>query len=311
MMELGVALSLPHWGTCSLPIRLPFARILFTGLSSRQLSSLEQIYCHFIDKSIWDNKETYLTCQACRLYKTPALKQKEFVIDGLYAPKKSRNVDGIKITGYNFEAQIPLCKTGGVSSLGVIKEHELCRLDVIENFLRIFLAYLAPHNDGLILHSAGIIINGLAYIFPGRSNAGKTTLTRKAYKIGARVLSDDINLLLPAQEGYQAHAVPFTGEFGRTLDHSGGRDAYPVAAVILLKQGERLATETVSTADAVATLLTGCPFVNTDAEESSRLFDAVINLVAQVPVIRLISSRDDSIDDIMAAVTERLQSVAG
>jgi hypothetical protein len=151
-----------------------------------------------------------------------------------------------------------------------------------------------------------LVFDDSAYIFSGRSNAGKTTLTRKAYKQGAWVLSDDINLLLPDRDGYKAHAVPFTGEFGRTLDHEGGQASYPVKAIILLKQGEELTTEKVSASDAVATLLTGCPFVNTDAELSSSLFDAVINLVETLPVIRLTSSRDDSIENIMQAVQEQL-----
>ena len=146
------------------------------------------------------------------------------------------------------------------------------------------------------------MFDGQAYIFSGRSNAGKTTLTRKAHEIGARVLSDDINLVLPGNNGYQAHAVPFTGEFGRTLDHPGGKETYPVAGIVLLEQSDSLATETVSQSAAVARLLTGSPFVNTDAEESEKLFDVVNSLVTQVPVIKLLSRRDDKIDEIMHAV---------
>ncbi len=190
--------------------------------------------------------------------------------------------------------------------LGVTEEHELAKTSVIENFLRILAAHCTLQQGGLILHSAGLVFDGQAYIFSGRSNAGKTTLTRKAYRYGARVLSDDINLLLPGKEGYKAHAVPFTGEFGRTLEHSGGQDSYPVAGIILLRQGEKLAVQSVTTADAVAGLLAGCPFVNTDTVESDRLFDAVISLVTALPVIRLVCTRDDDIEDIMAAVTTGL-----
>ncbi|MCG6863447.1 MAG: hypothetical protein LJE70_19625, partial [Chromatiaceae bacterium] len=134
------------------------------------------------------------------------------------------------------------------------------------------------------------------------SNAGKTTLTRKAYQKGARVLSDDINLLLPEKNGYRAYAVPFSGEFGRTLNHQGGRDSYPVAGVVLLEQGERLETQAVKASEAVARLLVGCPFVNTDAEESAALFDVLTELVTRVPTIALRNRRDDGIEEIMNAV---------
>ena len=91
------------------------------------------------------------------------------------------------------------------------------------------------------------------------------------------------------------------------MEHTGGQDSYPVAGIILLEQGEGVLTTKVKTSDAVATLLAGCPFVNTNVEESTALFDAVINLVTQLPVIRLVSSRDDKVDEIMAAVTKRLR----
>ncbi len=153
--------------------------------------------------------------------------------------------------------------------------------------------------SGVVLHSAGLVFDEQAYIFSGRSNAGKTTLTRKAYAIGARVLSDDINLILPGDTGYDAYAVPFTGEFGRTLDHAGGKESYPVAGIVLLEHSDHLETLPVSSSAAVARLLTGCPFVNTDEHESDALFDSITGIVEKVPVIRLLSRKEDGIDDIM------------
>ena len=121
------------------------------------------------------------------------------------------------------------------------------------------------------------------------------------------MLSDDINLLLPGPGGYRAHAVPFTGEFGRTLDHAGGREAYPLAGIVLLEQGERLRALPVSAPEAVAGLIACCPFVNTAAEASGDLFDVLIRLCRQVPVIRLASRRDDDVGRIMDAVTAELE----
>jgi hypothetical protein len=293
-------------------LALPATSVQFTGLSAAQFDALKKSYQGFVALQQQSDANT-IECRVYQLGHPLALSSKSLTRDGQYAPRKSLwpNKKGFQLTGINFEAQVGLTSSHRLARLAVAKEHELAQPNVVENFLRFFAAHRALQQRGLVLHSAGLVFDGQAYIFPGRSNTGKTTLTRKAYKHGARVLSDDINLLLPGKEGYQAHAVPFTGEFGRTLDHSGGQDAYPVAGIILLEQGEDLVTKTVTTADAVATLLTGCPFVNTDAEESSRLFDAVINLVTQVPVTRLVSCRDANIDDIMAAVTKRLQSITG
>ncbi len=299
------------WGAYRLWIRLPGLSIQLTGLSDVQLASLKESYPRFITEQDNEPAERAIKCSAYRLKRLLAIPTKALTRDGQYAPLQIRQQDIIRLTGCNFKAQFELNQSNSMASLGVAEENELAQADVIENFLRIYAAHHTLRQGGLILHSAGLVFDGQTYIFPGRSNAGKTTLTRKAYKHGARVLSDDINLLLPGKDGYQAHAVPFTGEFGHTLDHSGGQDAYPVAGIILLEQGADLITKTVTTADAVATLLTGCPFVNTDAEESSHLFDAVIKLVATLPVIRLISSRDDDVEAIMAAVTKEFQSITG
>lgn len=300
------------WGAHSLCLALPATSVRFTGLSGPQFNSLKKSYQGFIAPQQQSDANT-IECRVYQLDHSPTLPGQSLTRDGQYTPQKLLwpNKKGFQLTGVNFEAQIGLTPSHRLARLAVVKEHELAQPNVVENFLRFFAAHRTLQQRGLVLHSAGLVFDGQAYIFSGRSNAGKTTLTRKAYKHGARVLSDDINLLLPGKDGYLAHAVPFTGEFGHTLDHSGGQGAYPVAGIILLEQGENLTVETVTTADAVATLLTGCPFVNTDAEESSRLFDAVINLVATLPVIRLISSRDDSIEGIMAAVTNKFQSVTG
>ena len=281
--------------------------VRLAGLSGAQYDALKEIYPDFIaetDPGIEATED--IVCLAYRLDHLPGVTPDMLTQDGQYTPRSVRREGfGIELTGINFEAQIGLGPNPVVSSLGVALEHELQQANVIENFLRVYAAHRVLELGGVMLHSAALVFGGQAYVFSGRSNAGKTTLTRKAYDAGARVLSDDINLVLPGKNGYRAHAVPFTGDFGRTLNHPGGKETYPVAGIVLLEQGDSLATETVKQSAAVARLLTGSPFVNTDAEESDKLFDAVTGLVAQVPVIRFLSRRDDKIDMIMRAVKSR------
>jgi hypothetical protein len=279
------------------------------GLSGVQHDALKASYPGFVaEMDAKTEGKDNVVCLAYRLDRPPAVPPGMLTLDGQYAPRLVRKEGfGIELTGINFEAQIGLGPNPSVSSLGVALEHEVPQANVIENFLRVYSAHRVLELGGVMLHSAGLVFDDQAYIFCGCSNAGKTTLTRKAYDAGARVLSDDINLVLPGKIGYQAHAVPFTGEFGRTLDHRGGKEAYPVAGIVLLEQGDSLATETVTQSAAVARLLTGSPFVNTDAEESERLFDAVTGLVAQVPIIRLFSRREDKIDMIIRAVKSRFE----
>ncbi|MCI5122459.1 MAG: hypothetical protein D3908_14965, partial [Candidatus Electrothrix sp. AUS4] len=271
------------WGIHSLLLSLPAVKIKLNGLTKAQLLALKDSYQRFLGETSQAGNAYCIECNVYQADREPQITPQEVARDGQYAPRQVRLGNGIELTGVNFQAKMMLSSLQEFSSIYVVNEEDLAKTSVIENFLRILTAHQALSLQGLVLHSAGLVFDNQAFIFPGRSNAGKTTLTRKAYQHGARVLSDDINVLLPHKEGYRAYAVPFTGEFGRTLEHKGGQESYPVAAIVLLEQGKGIGTVKVKKAEAVAALLAGCPFVNTLAEQSAPLFDAVTQLVSRQP----------------------------
>jgi hypothetical protein len=55
-----------------------------------------------------------------------------------------------------------------------------------ESFLRILYSSILPDRDGLAIHASSLVRDGKAYLFPGKSEAGKTTIAR---------LSPDADLL--------------------------------------------------------------------------------------------------------------------
>jgi hypothetical protein len=299
------------WGPYALSFQLPGVSISFTGLSLSQHGSIAQRYAGFICQPDKVDDKSQFSCQAYKMNQVPDVPFSDLVRDGQYAPLQNRGSGVIDITGFDFRASIPLDETYTTGSLGVVNEEELSCPSVVENVLRVFTAYKAVESGGVILHSAGLVYEEQAYIFVGRSNAGKTTLTVKAHKHGAKVLSDDINMVLPRtnNSGYDAHAVPFTGEFGRTLEHADSRECYPLVALVLLEQGELLGVTAVAPSDAVAKLLVGSPFVNMDTKQAPLLFDAVTALAAKVPVLRLQSARDEPIENIMHAVKRWVSDV--
>lgn len=294
------------WGPHKLCLSVPAVRVRLDGLSAAQVASLEDDYRQFAERAPGGNDD-YIACRACRLDGAPSLSTAELTRGGLYAPRQVRSVEGMALTGTNFEARVWNRPSPTPAELGVAQEHELAQANVIDNFLRVLAAQRALGLGGVVLHSGGFAIEGAAYLFSARSGTGKTTLTRKALHSGARVLSDDINLLSPVGGGYRAHAVPFTGELGRTLRSDEPAGSYPLKCLVLLERGERLETEKVKAADAVARLLVNCPFVNDDPEASPALFDVLTDLVTKVPVLRLRCGRDDDIDNILTAVHQRLE----
>jgi hypothetical protein len=299
----GLATEVP-WGRHRAWFDLPGGGLLVTGLDAEQVIALRRSYPGFVKEDDAAAGGETLACRARRLPEKPGLAAAELTRDGQYAPRTTLGADGIDLTGANFRALVPVSPACGPGWLGAVEAQDLVQASVIENFLRVFTAHQALRRGGVVLHSAGLVVDGRAFLFAGRSGAGKTTLTRKGHAAGAGVLSDDINLVLPAAGGYQAHAVPFTGEFGRTLAHPGGRAAYPVAGLVLLDRGERLGVAPIGASTAIARLLVACPFVNMEAATSAPLFDALTGLVARLPVIALRCRREDGFATIMTAVTE-------
>ncbi|MGB5736329.1 MAG: hypothetical protein WBM40_17995, partial [Thiohalocapsa sp.] len=211
------------WGPHQAWFKVSRSAIHLTGMDAGQLRELCRSYEPFValGEPDGDALGEGIECRACRLAAPPELPPADLIRDGQYAPRAVQSPNGIELTGVNFRARVPLSPQHSPGWLGVVEARELVQANVIENVLRVFSAHQALRRGGVVLHSAGLVIDGRALLFAGRSGAGKTTLTRKGHGAGAQVLSDDINLVLPGAVGYEAHAVPFTGEFGRTLAHPG------------------------------------------------------------------------------------------
>ena len=279
-------------------------RVSIQGLTLGQ----RQTIFHNFQSYVPDPSETAdasdLICLAGRLSQPVGLTPEHFAASGQYAPLIRRMSVGIEITGFDFRAH--LAGGGGSgplrATLEVAGEEELGRAFVLENFLRIVFAYHVLNRGGVLLHSAGVVHQGAAYLFSGRSNAGKSTLARKAAAAGASVLSDDINLVFRQDDGYLVHQVPFTGEFRRPMESLSGSGIYRLGRIALLEKTPALTAAPVQPAEGVAGLLTGCPYVNDDPEELPVLLDILTVLVGHVPVIRLGVARDDPFEAIMTTL---------
>jgi hypothetical protein len=68
---------------------------------------------------------------------------------------------------------------------------------------------------GLLLHGCGVLVNGIAHVFLGRSGAGKSTIARLFRQhAGWEVLSDDRLILRAEPGGTFVYGTPWHGEAG-------------------------------------------------------------------------------------------------
>ncbi len=158
---------------------------------------------------------------------------------------------------------------------------------VFENFLRVLVAYRLLDLGGVVLHSAGVVRDGAAFLFLGRSGAGKTTVARLSQAQGAEVLSDDLNALCAgggagtAGAGCAVLKLPFTGDLG---ERRAVRPAVPLGALLRLVQDTADALVPLSRAETLACMLACAPFVNVDPHRRERLEEVLLDLaVAAAP----------------------------
>jgi hypothetical protein len=167
---------------------------------------------------------------------------------------------------------------------------------VLENALRLMVAYDALLNGSLLMHSSAIVIDGNASILFGHSGAGKSTTSQFAMDRGHSVLSDDINVLRCAPEGWQAVRVPFCG----TVDgHYEGPGTHPLAGLYRLQKHSSNLLGEYSPAEAVSVVCGSAPFVNQDTYRADQLFDTVERLIGSHPVKKLYFTRDEGFLDLI------------
>jgi hypothetical protein len=261
----------------------------FHGLDEVQADALNRRYKGYLAESPQSDD---LVVEVCELAQPIPADPEAFSVDGEYALILERTSSQLTVTGINFQATLEWSEPMQ-AMLAVAPGTEIDRLNAAENFLRVASAYRILAKGGILLHSAGFVLEERAYLFVGQSGAGKTTLTRKAHEAGVGILSDDINVALPTEEGgFRAYPVPFAGDFGQTPDlfAPGG---YPLAGLLFLEKGGNAKLETLSKSAAAARLISASAFVNADTHMTSKLIEVAANLVRRVPVRRLTSRRED------------------
>jgi hypothetical protein len=115
----------------------------------------------------------------------------------------------------------------------------------IEILLRTALSCRLPLEDGLLLHSAGVVLDGRANLFFGVSGAGKSTI---AELLGGTILSDE----LVAVCGAHVRATGFWGSLDRDDAPHG---AHPLGALLDLARGDDVQLEPLAPREARRRLL--------------------------------------------------------
>lgn len=153
---------------------------------------------------------------------------------------------------------------------------------------QILLMHCLAPEGGLLLHAAGLVVNGGGYLFAGKSGAGKSTISRLlGEQDGVRLLNDDRLVLRPSGGDFRMYGTPWPGELG--IAHNGSS---PLAGVFFLRQSRENRLVRLTPAEAMERLLpvTSIPWY--DPPIVDLLLPAIERLVHSVPAFDFHFMRD-------------------
>lgn len=160
---------------------------------------------------------------------------------------------------------------------------------VLENFIRSVVAWKAAVHGGALVHAASAVHEGRGYLFFGESGAGKSTLS--ACNRRARIVSDDLSVILPIDGKPHLIGSPFRGTYEEGDPVLG---AYPLQAGFRLIQAQEACVRSVPRAVAFSGLVGNLPFVAEAFAQRPELFESVQRAFADTPLAHLEFRKDDS-----------------
>lgn len=282
------------WGPVSRRLELAGGPYVLTGLSEGQETVLRRRFRGRMGEVVERAVPVRIFRAAPSDFRSFDRSGREMTVDRAYDPRS------VRLAGWRFMARLDWRPelTGTVwTSLSEGVELQ----GVFENFLRVLVAYRLLATGGALVHSAGVVEEGRAYLFLGPSGAGKTSVGRLARSAGRTVLSDDMNAVVAASRtsGFQVERLPFAGDLGQT-DRG---EVYPLGGLLRLQKGPEVHLEDLSPARALAGVLSCCPFVNADPHRREVLEENLEAVLAAVPAGRLTFPRQGPFEEIAAVLS--------
>lgn len=151
----------------------------------------------------------------------------------------------------------------------------------------ICLQALPRYHDGLLVHGAGVVIDGQGYIFFGASGRGKSTVSRLALGVG-EVLCDEFVIAHMGGDAPELVSTPFWG-LGTPNEHVQQVKArrVPLRAMYALTHAPVFKQTRLGPGRAVMELLTSEKIATERTASADAWLAMAQSVVAQVPVYRL------------------------
>jgi hypothetical protein len=160
---------------------------------------------------------------------------------------------------------------------------------------QILLMYYLSQREGALIHCAGLEYGGRGYIFPGRSGAGKSTISRiLAGRDRFDIMSDDRMVVRKFGKTFAAFGTPWPGEEEIAQNRN-----LPLSAIFFISHGKNSRIEQIAPREALERLLplTSIPWY--DADIMTKILDFCEDLTSYIPAYALSFKPDAEIIDVL------------
>src|SRR5258708_36029492 len=191
--------------------------------------------------------------------------------------------------GYELEGAVLRAFANEIRFDGVENQYAL------DSMIRVFLTWKLLSHSGFLLHAATVMRSGKAYVFMGRSGAGKSTVASLSPE--GSVVTDEISLLRRENGVWRAYGTPFWGEFRA----AGSNTSAPVAGIFRLLQAAENRVTALRTAAILRTLLPNVLFFSAEAEANRRLLEILTKAATEIPCYELAFRKNATFWEVLPA----------
>lgn len=278
-------LSGDSFGTAGLRLEIAGFSFALTGLSAAQAAAATEHYRELLLPLPAAEGDTRL-----KLFRAPEEDFRDFDLVGWQTTFDfDHGPDSVRWTGRRSMARLELAGERRAALWTPAGGADPEFLGILENTLRVVVAYRCLAAGGALFHSAGVHAGAQAWLFVGPSGAGKSTLCGLSQEAGHQVLSDELNALFLVDGELRLAQLPFAGDFGGVKLE---RASFPLAGIFLLRQGPEVRLDAVDPGRAIGALVAASPFVNGDALRLDRLLDN-LGRIAGATAVRQLTFRLD------------------
>ena len=187
----------------------------------------------------------------------------------------------------NFEDARVEADNGNAHFTGVRHEYAL------DSLLRMYMSWALLPLDGFLLHAASVTRNGKAYIFVGRSGAGKSTVASLSPR--GSVLTDEISLIRRTNGQWHAFGTPFWGEFKA----DGSNTSAPIAGIFRLIQARENRIEPLRPSELLKTVLPCVLFFSSNVVDHDRLLQILVGACQEISGFNLQFRKSKSLWEVL------------